>query len=67
MAVTNVRKVDSVKFFLGITPIIGKTVEEARAKFEEIWKNIHVIGGLARFGGLTGVDLSKFRLDEELT
>jgi alkanesulfonate monooxygenase SsuD/methylene tetrahydromethanopterin reductase-like flavin-dependent oxidoreductase (luciferase family) len=67
VAVTNVRKVDSVKFFLGITPIIGKTVEEARAKFEEIWKNIHVIGGLARFGGLTGVDLSKFRLDEELT
>ena len=59
------RKSDSVKFFLGITPIIGNTVEEAKAKFEEMGKNLHVIGGLARFGGLTAVDLSKYPLDEE--
>jgi FMN-dependent oxidoreductase (nitrilotriacetate monooxygenase family) len=65
VAVANGRELDSVKFFLGITPIIGKTLEEAKEKFEEMRKNLHVIGGLARFGGLTGVDLSKFPLDEE--
>jgi FMN-dependent oxidoreductase (nitrilotriacetate monooxygenase family) len=64
VAVENGRSPDAVKFFLGITPIIGKTVEEANEKFETMRKNLHVIGGLARFGGISGVDLSKFPLDE---
>lgn len=54
-----------MKFFLGIPPIIGKPEEEAKENFEAMRKNLHIIGGLARFGGLTGVDLSKYPLDEE--
>jgi alkanesulfonate monooxygenase SsuD/methylene tetrahydromethanopterin reductase-like flavin-dependent oxidoreductase (luciferase family) len=65
VAVANGRTPDAIKFFLGITPIIGKTEEEAKEKFEEMRRNLHVIGGLARFGGLTGVDLSEYPLDEE--
>ncbi|RDW85973.1 luciferase-like protein [Coleophoma crateriformis] len=64
VAVANGRSPDAVKFFLGITPIIGRTIEEANEKFEAMRKNLHVIGGLARFGGFTGVDLSSFPLDE---
>jgi FMN-dependent oxidoreductase (nitrilotriacetate monooxygenase family) len=64
VAVASGRSSDAVKFFLGITPIIGKTLEEAKKKFDTARKQAHVLGGLARFGGFTGVDLSPFPLDE---
>jgi alkanesulfonate monooxygenase SsuD/methylene tetrahydromethanopterin reductase-like flavin-dependent oxidoreductase (luciferase family) len=64
-AVEEGRKPDSVKFFLGIMPILGRTVEEAEAKLEKARANFSVQGGLARFCGFTNVDLSGFGVDEE--
>lgn len=54
----------SIKFFVEISPIIGRTLEEAEAKYAEWKKNIDIIGGLAKFSGYTNIDMSKFPLDE---
>lgn len=55
----------SIKIFLGIMPIIGRTMEEAEEKFEAARKRVSIEGGLARFGNFTTVDLSGFPIDEE--
>jgi alkanesulfonate monooxygenase SsuD/methylene tetrahydromethanopterin reductase-like flavin-dependent oxidoreductase (luciferase family) len=56
----------SIKFFATLTPIIGKTEEEAKAKFERAKKYASTIGGLVLFSGWTGIDISKVPLDEEI-
>lgn len=53
-----------IKFFIGILPFIGRTLEEAQAKYEEAKKNVHSIGGMSRFSGFTNVDLSQYPPDE---
>ncbi|KAL6253241.1 hypothetical protein RBB50_000964 [Rhinocladiella similis] len=58
------RDPSSIKFFVGISPIIGRTMEEAQVKYERAVEHADVIGGLAQFSGYTGIDLSKFPLDE---
>jgi alkanesulfonate monooxygenase SsuD/methylene tetrahydromethanopterin reductase-like flavin-dependent oxidoreductase (luciferase family) len=63
-AVKNGRDPSSIKFFAGISPIIGRTQEEAEAKFEAWRENIDVIGGLAKFSGYTNIDMSVYPLDE---
>ncbi|QDS69287.1 hypothetical protein FKW77_002556 [Venturia effusa] len=64
-AVEEGRSPDSVKFFLGIMPIIGRTSAEATTKFERAKKYVSINGGLARFSGFTNVDLSQYEVDEE--
>lgn len=64
-AVEEGRDPSSIKFFLGIMPIIGRTLEEAEAKLEAARKRISLNGGLARFCGFTNVDLSAYAVDEE--
>jgi alkanesulfonate monooxygenase SsuD/methylene tetrahydromethanopterin reductase-like flavin-dependent oxidoreductase (luciferase family) len=59
------RDPSDIKFFLGIMPIIGRTVEEAEAKLAAAKARISINGGLARFCGFTNVDLSGFDVDEE--
>lgn len=54
----------SLKFFVGISPILGKTVEESRAKYERAIEHSDPVGGLAQFSGYTGIDLSRFPLDD---
>jgi alkanesulfonate monooxygenase SsuD/methylene tetrahydromethanopterin reductase-like flavin-dependent oxidoreductase (luciferase family) len=63
------RDPSSLKFFVGISPIIGKTKEEAQAKYKRAIENSDPVGGLAQFSGYTGIDLSRFPLDDvfELT
>jgi alkanesulfonate monooxygenase SsuD/methylene tetrahydromethanopterin reductase-like flavin-dependent oxidoreductase (luciferase family) len=56
----------TIKFFAAINPIIGRTVEEAEAKFAEAKEHADVIGALAQFSGYTGIDMSVYPLDEEL-
>ena len=56
----------SIKFFVGMSPILGATLEEAQAKYERAKENADVIGGLAVFAGYTGIDLSKHPLDDLL-
>lgn len=64
-AVLEGRSPSSIKFFLGIMPIIGRTIEEAEAKYERAKKYVSINGGLARFSGFTNVDLSQYGVDEE--
>lgn len=60
------RKPEDVKFLAMICPIIGKTEEEARAKYDEYAKYASTDGALALFGGWTGIDLDVYGDDEEL-
>ncbi|KAK5657515.1 hypothetical protein OQA88_3087 [Cercophora sp. LCS_1] len=57
----------SIKVFATITPIIGRTDEEAREKHAELLKYASVVGGLVLFSGWTGIDISKIPLDQEIT
>jgi alkanesulfonate monooxygenase SsuD/methylene tetrahydromethanopterin reductase-like flavin-dependent oxidoreductase (luciferase family) len=56
----------SIKFFVGISPILGATMEEAQEKYGRAKENADVIGGLAVFAAYTGIDLSKHPLDDLL-
>ncbi|CAG9984426.1 unnamed protein product [Clonostachys byssicola] len=60
------RDPSSLKFFQCLTLILGKTDEEAQAKLAEIKKYQSIEGGLVIFSAFTGIDLSKYELDEEL-
>ncbi|KAH8700474.1 xenobiotic compound monooxygenase, DszA family [Talaromyces proteolyticus] len=60
------RDPQSIKFFGTITPIIGRTEEEAQAKLAQAKKYASVIGGLVLFSGWTGIDISKVPIDEEI-
>jgi alkanesulfonate monooxygenase SsuD/methylene tetrahydromethanopterin reductase-like flavin-dependent oxidoreductase (luciferase family) len=55
-----------MKFFAAISPFIGRTMEEAQAKFDLAEKHADYIGGLSQFSGYTNIDMSKFPLDEPL-
>jgi hypothetical protein len=55
----------SVKAFAGISLFLGRTTEEAQAKYDAAAKNVSPIAGLAKFGGYTNVDMSKYPLDEQ--
>jgi alkanesulfonate monooxygenase SsuD/methylene tetrahydromethanopterin reductase-like flavin-dependent oxidoreductase (luciferase family) len=58
------RDPNSIKLFSGICPIVGRTEEEAWAKHAKYKARTSIQGGLASFCALTGVDLSKYDLDE---
>lgn len=45
-------------------PYLGKTLEEAQAKFVKAHSLKSVNSGLIKFSGYTGVDLSKYPIDE---
>jgi len=54
------RSKDEVKILTMITPIVGKTEEEAYEKYNDYKKHISHEGALALFGGWTGIDLSGY-------
>lgn len=56
----------NIKVLALVTPIIGKTEEEAQAKLADYRKYASLEGALALFCGWTGIDLSKYGDDEEL-
>ncbi|KAI1289068.1 HK97 family phage prohead protease [Xylaria venustula] len=57
----------SLKFFATFTPILGRTDEEAKAKYAELSRYASTIGGLVLVSGWTGIDLSRVPLDQELS
>lgn len=57
----------SIKFFATFTPILGRTDEEAHEKHKELLKYVSTIGGLVLVSGWTGIDLSKYDPDHELS
>ena len=60
------RDPNSIKVLALVTPILGRTEEEAQAKLAEYRKYASHEGALALFGGWTGIDLSKYGDDQEL-
>jgi len=73
--IANIRKLaaekgrdpQSIKFFSTFTPIIGHTDEEAQEKYNELKKYVSTIGGLVLVSGWTGIDLSKYPPDYDLS
>lgn len=57
---------NNIKVLALVTPILGKTEEEAQAKLEEYRKYASLEGALALFGGWTGIDLNQYGDDQEL-
>lgn len=60
------RDPQSIKVLSKICIVLGRTQEEAEAKFEEYASYGDTEGALALFGGWTGYDMAKYRDDEEL-
>lgn len=56
----------SIKFFSMVVPVLGATDKEAHAKYEELKRYTSTTGGLVFMSGLTGIDLSRVPLDQEL-
>jgi alkanesulfonate monooxygenase SsuD/methylene tetrahydromethanopterin reductase-like flavin-dependent oxidoreductase (luciferase family) len=63
-AIAHGRDPYDIKLFASMTPIIGRTLEEAEEKRRIFEENTSWQGGLAAVCGYTGVDLSKQPLDE---
>lgn len=61
------RNPDHIKVLPGVSPIVGRTEEEARQKYEELQELIPEEIGLAFLSDyLGGLDLSQYDLDREL-
>lgn len=60
------RNPDNIKVLALVTPILGRTEEEAQQKLAEYRKYASLEGALALFGGWTGIDLDKYGDEEEL-
>jgi alkanesulfonate monooxygenase len=61
------RTPDSLKIMPGVFPVIGKTEQEAKDKFDQIQELIHPQVGLSLLGGMIGgFDLSGYPLDGPL-
>jgi alkanesulfonate monooxygenase SsuD/methylene tetrahydromethanopterin reductase-like flavin-dependent oxidoreductase (luciferase family) len=64
IAKANGRDPAALKFFPCIVPYIGRTEEEARAKYEAATEAADPIAGLAQFSGYTGIDMAQYEMDE---
>ncbi|SPO02047.1 related to thermophilic desulfurizing enzyme [Cephalotrichum gorgonifer] len=60
------RDPSDIKVLALVTPILGKTEEEALAKYNEYKKYASLEGALSLFGGWTGIDLNQYGDEEEL-
>ncbi|KAK4500229.1 hypothetical protein PRZ48_008416 [Zasmidium cellare] len=60
------RDPNNLKFLTMFCPVLGRTEEEAQAKFEDYIQYGSKEGALALFGGWTGMDLGPYGDDEEL-
>ncbi|KAH7094291.1 putative dibenzothiophene desulfurization enzyme A [Paraphoma chrysanthemicola] len=57
----------SIKIFAVITPVIGRTDEEAQEKYQEALKYASAEAGLAFYSSNAGIDLSQYDLDTVIT
>jgi len=57
------RRPEELKILPGILPIVGRTEEEARAKYQKLQDLIHPQVGLSLLSGMIGADLSGYDLD----
>ena len=61
------RKPDDILFFQGITPVVGSTESEAKAKEAEYIEQFSTEGALAHLSGGVGVDMGVVDLDQPLS
>jgi alkanesulfonate monooxygenase len=61
------RSRDAIKIYTLATAIVAETEQEAYRKYDDYRRNVQHEGALAHLSGLTGIDLSKYGLDEILT
>lgn len=61
------RKPDDVKILFGIQPIVGETEEIAKSKHEIVMNFANVEAGLTMLSSATGIDFSKFDLDQPIS
>ena len=64
LAVANGRRADDLKFFEGLTFVVGSTEREAREREEELVSKLSIEGMLCHFGGTFGIDLGGYRLGD---
>jgi FMN-dependent oxidoreductase (nitrilotriacetate monooxygenase family) len=57
---------DELKFFQGLSFVVGSTEEEARAKERELEEKIDIDGMVAHMGGGIGVDLGAYDPDDTI-
>ncbi|KAF7190442.1 Dimethyl-sulfide monooxygenase [Pseudocercospora fuligena] len=60
------RDPSKIKFLAKFCPVLGRTQEEAEAKYRDYIQYGDYEGALALFGGWTGVDMAPYGDDEEL-
>ena len=60
------RTPSNIKVLALVTPILGRTEEEAKAKYDDYKQYASLEGALSLFGGWTGMDLNQYGDDEEL-
>ena len=65
-AVRRGRRPEDILFFQGVTPVVGGTEAEARAKEADYLAQSSIEGGLAHMSGSVGVDLGVIDLDAPL-
>ncbi|QXI38705.1 LLM class flavin-dependent oxidoreductase [Pseudomonas xantholysinigenes] len=60
------RDPQALKVFMGITVIVAPTEEQARAKHAEYLRYASAEAGVAHFASSTGIDFSRYALDEPI-
>ncbi|NBB11876.1 LLM class flavin-dependent oxidoreductase [Pseudomonas sp. SLFW] len=60
------RAAGSLKIMPGVMPFVGKSKDEAQARFAELEDNVHPLAGLALLSDSMNHDLSVYPLDEPL-
>ncbi|ANF59093.1 LLM class flavin-dependent oxidoreductase [Halotalea alkalilenta] len=60
------RRADDLKIFLGATAIVADSDAEARERLAEYQRYANPEAGLAHFAASTGIDFSRFGLDEPI-
>jgi alkanesulfonate monooxygenase SsuD/methylene tetrahydromethanopterin reductase-like flavin-dependent oxidoreductase (luciferase family) len=60
------RDPSDLKFFPMLTPVLGRTLEEAQAKYDAAEKLVDWEAGLAMLSDFSGIDLSQFPPDEPM-
>jgi long-chain alkane monooxygenase len=65
-AVAHGRRAEDILVFLGRTAVVGRTRHEAEEKYRDYHRHTSIEGGLAHFASSTGVDLSRYELDEPI-
>ncbi|MCP5026390.1 MAG: LLM class flavin-dependent oxidoreductase [Actinomycetia bacterium] len=60
------RQPDDIKFVVAVSPIVGGTEAEARAKEADLRQSLSIEGGLVHMSGTVGVDLGQIDPDQPI-